>query len=187
MCIRDSLIGESVTQSIQQNEPNVFFEVCSDFESAKRTIKLQSDMKLNVRIPSHLVEAYANLNPGKDIKSKKFVFTKSQGNISISFIGDKLRLASKDAEGFFAEPVNEITSHLKNLLQQKSGKGIATIILVGGFAESSMFIQGIKSAFPDMRVIIPLEAAWSVLPGACLLYTSPSPRDLSTSRMPSSA
>ena len=25
------------------------------------------------------------------------------------------------------------------------------------------------------------------LPGACLLYTSPSPRDLSTSRMPSSA
>ena len=168
------LIGESVTQSIHQNEPNVFFEVCRDFESAKRTIKPQSDMKFNVRIPSQLGEAYANLNPGKDIKSKKFVFTKSQGNISISFIGDKLRLASKDAEGFFAEPVNEITIHLKNLLQQKSGKGIATIILVGGFAESSMLIQGIKSAFPDMRVIIPLEAAWSVLRGAVIVGHDPS-------------
>ena len=29
------------------------------------------------------------------------------------------------------------------------------------------------------------DALWR--PGACLLYTSPSPRDLSTSRMPSSA
>ena len=28
---------------------------------------------------------------------------------------------------------------------------------------------------------------WAVLTGDCLLYTSPSPRDLSTSRMPSSA
>ena len=29
--------------------------------------------------------------------------------------------------------------------------------------------------------------ALAALPGTCLLYTSPSPRDLSTSRMPSSA
>ena len=29
--------------------------------------------------------------------------------------------------------------------------------------------------------------AWAYVPGFCLLYTSPSPRDLSTSRMPSSA
>ena len=70
------LIGESVTQSIQQNEPNVFFEVCRDFESAKRTIKPQSDMKFNVRIPSQLGEAYANLNPGKTFKIKKVCFYK---------------------------------------------------------------------------------------------------------------
>ena len=31
------------------------------------------------------------------------------------------------------------------------------------------------------------DAMPSVPPSACLLYTSPSPRDLSTSRMPSSA
>ena len=30
-------------------------------------------------------------------------------------------------------------------------------------------------------------SAWNDLIGTCLLYTSPSPRDLSTSRMPSSA
>ena len=36
-------------------------------------------------------------------------------------------------------------------------------------------------------MIVGLRVSASMLFGACLLYTSPSPRDLSTSRMPSSA
>ena len=43
---------------------------------------------------------------------------------------------------------------------------------------------------PETIVIDGAFFTWSTLPGwpdACLLYTSPSPRDLSTSRMPSSA
>ena len=38
----------------------------------------------------------------------------------------------------------------------------------------------------DPRLAIPM-LVWTGLYGSCLLYTSPSPRDLSTSRMPSSA
>ena len=34
---------------------------------------------------------------------------------------------------------------------------------------------------------VPIEIPVPALPSGCLLYTSPSPRDLSTSRMPSSA
>ena len=168
------LIGESVTQSIQQNEPNLFFEVCRNFETAKRTIKPQSDMKFNVRIPSQLGEAYSKMFPRKDLRSKMVVLTKVQRSVSISFIGDKLRLAPKDAEDFFAESVYEITRHLTSLLRQPSGRGVATIILVGGFAESPMLIQGIKSEFPEMRVIIPQEAAWSVLRGAVIFGHDPS-------------
>ena len=42
--------------------------------------------------------------------------------------------------------------------------------------------------FPDYSLIVGSPAkAVRVLPESCLLYTSPSPRDLSTSRMPSSA
>ena len=41
----------------------------------------------------------------------------------------------------------------------------------------------------DKRVSMAEEDGAKILyhPGSCLLYTSPSPRDLSTSRMPSSA
>nr|XP_022300657.1 heat shock 70 kDa protein 12A-like [Crassostrea virginica] len=52
--------------------------------------------------------------------------------------------------------------------------GIGKIILVGGFAESPMLTQAVKSAFPQMRVIIPLEAAWSVLRGAVIFGHDPS-------------
>ena len=43
--------------------------------------------------------------------------------------------------------------------------------------------------FPDERAALQFEWRWKQLSRkeACLLYTSPSPRDLSTSRMPSSA
>ena len=155
-------MSELVTQSIEQNE------VCREFETAKRTIKPQSDMKFNVRIPSQLGEAYANW-----FKIKKVCFYKRSRNVSISLIEDKLRLAPKDAEDFFAETVTEITRHLKSLLQQKSGKGIATIILVGGFSESPMLTHAVKSAFPKMRVIIPQEAAWSVLCWAVIFGHDP--------------
>ena len=57
------------------------------------------------------------------------------------------------------------------------GPIVAAIILVAGIAGIFKFMvkgaletTGAKTSFPD-----------------CLLYTSPSPRDLSTSRMPSSA
>lgn len=166
------LIGDSVTQSIQQNAPHVFFEVCREFENAKRSIKPDSDMKFNVRIPSQLGDAYAKMFPGENLKSKEKVLTKSKKLVNISFTGDKIRLAPKHAEIFFAESVKEITQRLKDLIRQKT-ENIATIILVGGFAESPMLIKGIKSTFPKMRIIIPQEAAWSVLRGAVIFGHEP--------------
>ena len=44
------------------------------------------------------------------------------------------------------------------------------------------------SSSKGIRIDVPvLSVSWSVEDHSCLLYTSPSPRDLSTSRMPSSA
>ena len=71
-----SLIGESVTQSIEQNEPQVLFEVCREFETAKRTIKPQSDMMFNVRIPSQLGELLRKFKPRKRFQIKKVCFYK---------------------------------------------------------------------------------------------------------------
>ena len=168
------LIGTSVTRSIQESAPHIFFEIARDFENAKRTIKPQSDIKFNVRIPSQLGDAYAKMFHGEDLRSKKMILTKRKKQVRISFLGDKLRLAPKDAEDLFRESLKEITLHLKKLFLLKSARGITTIIIVGGFADSPMLTQAIKSAFPEMRVIIPQEAAWSVLRGAVIFGHDPS-------------
>ena len=48
--------------------------------------------------------------------------------------------------------------------------------------------SGLSTALPALLVLLRLAVtAAASLVGVCLLYTSPSPRDLSTSRMPSSA
>lgn len=61
-------------------------------------------------------------------------------------------MASKDAEKFFEKCINKINDHLKNLFRLKNGRGISTIILVGGFAESPMLLEGIKSTFPEIII-----------------------------------
>lgn len=83
-------------------------------------------------------------------------------------------MSSNDAENFFAESIDKITRHLKEIFLQENGRDISTIILVGGFAESPMLIEGIKTTFPNMRTIIPQEAAWSVLRGAVIFGHDPS-------------
>lgn len=168
------LIGETTTKEISKNASSVFFEACREFESAKRTIKPTSDIRFSVRIPTQIGEMYMKMHPGKDLKSIKSVSTKTKKTINISVIGDKLRMASNDAQYFYGNSIGKITDHLQELFRQKNGRDISTIIIVGGFGESPMLIEGIKSTFPKMRIIIPQEAAWSVLRGAVIFGHDPS-------------
>jgi hypothetical protein len=167
------LIGGTVTKKIMQDQSNIFFETCREFEVAKRTIKPDSDMKFTVKIPSGIAEAYAKHNDGKNLKSITTVALKNENQVAISVVGDKLRLTSKDAEDFFVASVSNISDHLSNLFRKKAGKGISTIILVGGYAESHVLVNAIKSKFPKLRSIIPQEAAWSVLRGAVIFGHDP--------------
>ena len=50
-----------------------------------------------------------------------------------------------------------------------------------------LWTYGESAESRGLQVIIAGAGGAAHLPGICLLYTSPSPRDLSTSRMPSSA
>lgn len=168
------LIGDDTTKYIDENLPSLLFEARRDFESAKHIIKPNSDKKINVRFPAKIAEIYTTLYPDKDLRAKDIVLTKNKKQMAVLFKGDKLRLATKDVEDFFTQSVKNITDHLAKLLQENDGKGISTIILVGGYGESQMLVQGIKAMFPEINTIIPKEAAWSVLRGAVIFGHDPS-------------
>ena len=64
---------------------------------------------------------------------------------------------------------------------------IMCVALTATITLSSFFISLIRNFIPNnIRIIVQMTIISSLVI-ICLLYTSPSPRDLSTSRMPSSA
>ena len=109
-----------------------------------------------------------HLNKSSKIELPKIVF--SSDNKKSSIIKDShgfnrsVRLMSW-IDGRLWSSVNPITK----LLRYELGYSCS---------ELSKSLQGFKHSYADR------EIEWDI---ACLLYTSPSPRDLSTSRMPSSA
>ena len=65
---------------------------------------------------------------------------------------------------------------------------LPTVVLPNGMRPRiSWHGLGIMGSSEEIEVWAEEEKSESKDPGICLLYTSPSPRDLSTSRMPSSA
>lgn len=169
-------IGDSVTESIEQSKSYVFYEVSRDFENVKRSIKPHSDKMFTTRMPFEISEEYERINPGRKFKSIEVVLTKKEKKVGVSIVGSKLRIASKDAEDFFTESLEAIVSHLNKLLEQENGPNVSTVstfILVGGYAESPILVRAIKAAFPEKRIIVPKEAAWSVLSGAVVFGHDP--------------
>ena len=59
--------------------------------------------------------------------------------------------------------------------------------LILGVANNRSIAWGIAKACADHGALMGFTYQGDALKKRCLLYTSPSPRDLSTSRMPSSA
>ena len=93
---------------------------------------------------------------------------------------------------------------MKNLLPAKFGVVIASVVLVAGVeaaepeavdgetpqtTETPVASQENEQSTYDLyHTVVEGENLWVLAKRfTCLLYTSPSPRDLSTSRMPSSA
>ena len=80
----------------------------------------------------------------------------------------------------------EIGGGIRNLdsIQKYIDAGVDKVILGSAAIKDKNFLKEACEKFPN-KIALGLDAKDGYL--SCLLYTSPSPRDLSTSRMPSSA
>ncbi|WAQ95250.1 HS12A-like protein, partial [Mya arenaria] len=92
---------------------------------------------------------------------------------SVSFIGDKLRVEAKIAMKFFDIPIDSIIAHVSSLIQKPTVSGCSVIVMVGGFSESTLLQDRIRSKFSTMDVITPNEAGTVVLKGAVIFGHNP--------------
>ena len=112
---------------------------------------------------------------------------KAQSLIKSPTLGHLIRAQTAESANDLDEAVTHYTALLKNSRTKTiAEKGLVRLSMAGGNLEDVVARAG--AAFTQDK---PAKWAFDPLFRArvmnCLLYTSPSPRDLSTSRMPSSA
>ena len=174
MCIRDRiLIGEKIKKlSITITKEDVLdvTEIFKDCESKIIQKALQSKATIKaIRIRNFLgmfgFEPYPGIRLGKEIGQLVRFF-----GIGGVFHSDEL-----PNYGINDSYVDKVRKYLK--LADKDG----FLIIAGEDSKLDYAVNSIVKRIRDAVNGVPAETR------ACLLYTSPSPRDLSTSRMPSSA
>ena len=111
-------------------------------------------------------------------------------NVSVSetkirFAAEGLTLTSKVIDGTFPDYTRVIPQGNTKRLEVDAAEFAKTVDRVSTVsAERS---RAVKLSLEEDRLTLSVNAPDSGSATDCLLYTSPSPRDLSTSRMPSSA
>ncbi|KAJ8302132.1 hypothetical protein KUTeg_021119 [Tegillarca granosa] len=167
-----AIVGNDVMGAFCQNHKTDMLDLYRDFEVKKRTITPKLNSKITFKVPISLNETHKGLNSGKEIKDS--LASKAKYKDKVGWIGDKLRMDADLAKGLYDCSIKQIVAHLRELLTHDSVQGCSAILMVGGFSESPMLQEAIRSNFKHLRVIVPSETGLSVLKGAVVYGHDPS-------------
>ena len=158
------LFGERAIKHLTGALMGDYLYMLREFENKKRTVTPVLNKKIILRIP------YALIKKSKNIESQ-IARLHLEKNVEIQ--KDKIRVSADIAKSWFQESIDGTIQHLTELLSEPNMEDVKSILLVGGFAESKLMQDAVKSAFKDRTVIIPEEAGLAVLKGAVLLGHRP--------------
>ncbi|WAQ98321.1 HS12B-like protein [Mya arenaria] len=154
--------GKQVFDEFKKTCVEEFVELQRHFEAKKRSIKHDKEGKETIRIPVALTELYKRMTK-KDIRQAVEPF-----HDNLALTAGKLRVNCEFVRGWFKDTCDNTVKHVRDLFRQPAMLSCETILLVGGFAESSVLQQAFRENFPDKRLIVPVEAGIAVLKGAVL-------------------
>lgn len=157
------IVGSKVFEKFKNDKYN-HIELCREFEIKKRNIIPKNSDKICIIIPITLAEIFRE-ETGKE---QREAINQTPYANKMTWRGDKLRMDAYLIEKLFTEPVDMLVKHLKKLLSKDNLSDISTLLMVGEFSESPVMHNAIIQAFPDKKVIKPVEAGLAVLKGAVL-------------------
>ncbi|CAG2190341.1 unnamed protein product [Mytilus edulis] len=155
------IVGSDTVDKFRKEDKVDYLGLCREFEVKKRSIRPDSTAKITIRIPLSLSD---NFEEVQEVSLKSSF--KSNKSMSWTCVGGKLRVDPDTAKNFFEGPCQRIVDHLKDLFKERPVVDTDIIFMVGGFSESQMLQEAIKSAFQSKTVIIPEDACHAVLKGA---------------------
>jgi len=162
------IFGNDVLMELKAKSMSDYLDLFRDFETKKRTIKPESDAKVNMRLPVMILEIFQE-QVGQKL-TKSLLTSNFADTVKIS--GDKMQIHMKIFQGLFAEALDGIVQHTREVLSN-TDLDIPVILLVVGFSESLMIQTKIKETFKEKKVISPIEAGLAVLKGAVLFGHKP--------------
>ncbi|KAL3879590.1 hypothetical protein ACJMK2_031879 [Sinanodonta woodiana] len=165
-----SLVGNPVFRRFQVENKEDYLDMFRDFETKKREIAPDKDTKVTIRLPSSLKEIFET-EYGEDLRTA-IMQTKYANEVSLN--GDKLRINATIMKNLFSSAIQSTVSHVKELMKDKIVRKVSIILMVGGFSESKMLQNAIRSSFRNVKVIIPQEAGLVILKGAVVFGHNPS-------------
>ena len=166
------IVGEEFLEKYCKQYTAEYIELFKDFEVKKRQRMIESSQsgKITLKISATFLEEYKN-DYGRTISQR----TKETSYAdSLKWSGDKLRMKQEVFQSFFKPSSEKIVNHIRKLLERPNVRDTKIILMVGGFSESEIVQDAVRSAFPEYRIVIPQEAGLAVLKGAVLFGHDPS-------------
>ncbi|KAK3611841.1 hypothetical protein CHS0354_040515 [Potamilus streckersoni] len=169
-CFLNDFFGRSVYDNFKQKHMDDYLFICRDFEQKKRNVEPQSSSRVTIRVPGSLNELFE-----KQDEQNLAASLESRGKWSerVALVTDKMRLEADIMKSFFGDVLQKTRDHLQLLFSNDSLKNVNIIMMVGGFSESNMLQEMVRTMFPTKKVIVPTQAGLAVLKGAILFGHDP--------------
>jgi hypothetical protein len=158
------VIGKNIFDSFVKENITDFLFLSGQFETKKRQIDKNSTDDILMQLPVTLSETYTEKSGQtltKTIKTAKY-------SKDIDVEKGKIVIKAEKFRSFFSKTIQGIIDHVKMIMDKPECNDIKYILIVGGFSESPLVVEEIRSQFPTKVVINPVDAGLSVLKGAVL-------------------
>ncbi|XP_052072640.1 heat shock 70 kDa protein 12A-like [Mytilus californianus] len=156
------IFGKDVWCEFEKSNMRDCLDILRMFESRKKIIGSNNEDTTRLLFPRDLFDKY------KETTGREF-----QSSLGITRTRDKLIFPMDVLENLFSKTFNAIIVHVRELLQKPELQHIRTILMVGGFSDSELLYQRIKSEFTEINVLRPHDAVSSVLKGAVIFGHTP--------------
>lgn len=158
------VISTDIFESFVKENLTDYFFLNGQFETKKRSIGKYTAENIVIQLPASLLEIFIE----KTSKTLAQTIKGSVYNMDIDVQRGRLAISAEKFRSFFTRTIQGIVNHVKMILNKPECKDVRYILMVGGFSESPLVEDEMRSNFPDKKIINPVDAGLSVLKGAVL-------------------
>ncbi|KAJ7353716.1 hypothetical protein OS493_032586 [Desmophyllum pertusum] len=165
----ENLFGIPTVKEFRLKYPADWLRMMNDFEMKKRGRRAFDDKATRIVLPRKFIEMIDSI---KDLTKR---LKKSCNLHDVEILNNEyLCLGPKTMKKLFDPVVNGIVSHMKGLFDRPALKNVSCLFMVGGFAESVILQEAIKTALiPTCNVLTPNYAGIAVVQGATMFGQKP--------------